>query len=81
MNFSDDVGTREHEKIIVPLKAIGVVAETCAPKVLFPEARSLDHGPHRAVEKQNALLEKPAKPLCRRIVAHPLSFRPCGPTQ
>jgi hypothetical protein len=40
-----------------------VVGEAPAPVLLLGEAVGLDHGPHRAVQHEDALLQRGPKPL------------------
>ena len=53
----DDVRPREDQQIVVPLQIVRMTGEARAAVVLLAEAVTLDHGPHRSFEDQDAAVE------------------------
>ena len=55
VNSEDDVGTRQHEHVVVAAQLLGMRREALAAEILFGQLVALDHRAHRAVEHEDAL--------------------------
>ena len=51
----DDVGTRQHEHVVVAAQVLGMRCEALAAEVFFGQLVALDHRAHRAVQHEDAL--------------------------
>jgi hypothetical protein len=54
----DDLGLGEHQQVVVALEVLVPVLEAFAAVVGFAQLVALDHGAHRTVEDQDALLQE-----------------------
>ena len=61
MNGLDDARLRDGQQVVVAPDIVRPVAETVAPVVGLGQVIPLNHRSHRAVENENALLEKRGK--------------------
>ena len=78
MNGLDHFRPREHEHVVVAAQLVAVFCETFAAKVSLAELVALDHGAHRPVDDQNALVECGAKVGDAFVTGHGLSFVDAG---
>ncbi len=60
---ADDIRTREDEDVAVAAQILRVILEALAAEVGFRQLVALDHRPHRAVEEEDALVERAAEGL------------------
>ena len=56
MDLTDDFGLGQHEEIVVALEVAREIFEALAPVASLVQLVALDHGTHRAVEDEDALL-------------------------
>jgi hypothetical protein len=54
MDVADQLRLRQREQVVVAAKLARPRAKALAPKILFGQARALDHRPHGAIEHQDA---------------------------
>ena len=84
VDAADDVGPGQHEQVVVALQVLPVPGEPGSAEGRLVEAVTLDHGAHRPVHDQDALVEQGLDPgaevaarrPCRRPVRRPVSLRP-----
>ena len=60
VNLADHIGTGQRKEVVVAEERGGVGREEVAPEVRFAQAVRLDHGPHCAIEDQDALGGQPS---------------------
>jgi len=58
VDLADDLGLRERQQLVVALDVVPEVGEALAAVGRLVEPVALDHGPHRAVEDQDPVLEQ-----------------------
>ncbi len=63
MDGLDDLGLGQAQQVVVALQVLRPVLEPLAAKGSFVQLVGLDHGPHRAVENDNALAQQALKRL------------------
>jgi hypothetical protein len=61
MDGLDDLGLRQAEQVVVPLQILRPILEALPPKGRLVQLMGLDHGPHRAVEDDDALAQQAFK--------------------
>ena len=54
VDFPDYIGLSKAEQIIIASQVVGEVGEAFTPEFIVGKASRLDHGPHGAVEQQDA---------------------------
>jgi hypothetical protein len=55
VNPQNDVGTRQHEHVVVAAQLFGVRFEAFATEVRFRQRVALDHRPHRTIQDEDAV--------------------------
>src|SRR6185503_393315 len=66
VNLADDVGTREHQEVVVALEVVRMIAQPLAAKLRLCQPITLNHRPHRAIEQEDAPGEQLVKAGGRR---------------
>jgi hypothetical protein len=61
MDGLDDLGLSEAEQVVVSFQVLRPVLEPLTAKGSFVQLVGLDHGPHRAVENNNAFAQQALK--------------------
>jgi hypothetical protein len=62
VDVAHDLGPGDGEEVDVALELSGVILESPSPVVLLGEPVALDHGPHRAIQEQDALFQQGPEP-------------------
>ena len=72
VDLADDVGPRQDQQVVVAAQILRVVLEPLAAEIGLGGLVALDHRPHRAVEDEDALRERPLE-RARRRCPRPMS--------
>ena len=76
---ADDIRPGEDQDVAIPLQIAGMIRESSAAEIRFRQSVALDHGPHRAVEDEDALRQVLSEPGSGRCVSHSTSVYPSVP--